>query len=148
MTREVTNKKTLPDRRGLCVSAALLGMLAPGCGVEPPEAALTCAVEASMAADRDAYAACFTPRSRAFLGALWGAVGTARPELLPVGGEAVVVHEVRPLNDPDADTARAMVVVSEGRPDRELRVIVHALGGRWRIDLWDTAGAQYGLRGL
>jgi hypothetical protein len=148
MSREVKTMKTLPDRRGLLVSGVLLSLSLASCAAEPPEAALDCAVEASVAEDREAYAACFTPRSRAFLGAFWGAAGAARPELLPRGGEAVVIHEVRALIDPDADTARALVVVSEGAPERELRVILHELGGRWRIDLWDTAGAQFGVRGL
>ncbi len=154
MTREVASlridRETLPTRRGLFVSGllSLASCATASCAIEAPEAAVSCALQASLAEDREAYAACFTPRSRAFLGAFWGAVGETRPDLLPRGGEGLVVQEVRPLHDPDADAARALVVLSEGGPDRTLRVVLHELGGRWRIDLWDTAGAQFGLRGM
>jgi hypothetical protein len=141
------NRKTLPAWRGLSVLGLGWTAALGACVVEPPEAALTCAREASVAEDREAYAACFTPRSRAFLGAWWQAVGAGRPDLLPAGGDTASVREVRPLHDPEADSARALLVVEEGGT-RDLRVIVHELGGRWRIDLWDTAGAQFGLRGL
>ncbi len=137
--------ETPRNSRGFFVSGVLAAMLS-GCALTPPESAIACAVDAARADDRDAFAACFTPRSRAFLGTYWSAVGENQPELLRLGAGDVRIETIRPLGDADAPVERALAVLREG--GRDQRVVLHHLGGRWRIDLLDTRQVSFGLRGL
>lgn len=117
-----------------------------GCAIRPPESAVSCAVDAARDGDREAYAACFTPRSRAFLGSYWHTIGEARPDLLALGAADVQIREIVELAERDFGVKRAVAVLREG--PREYRLVLHHEAGRWRIDLWDTRQAQSTIRGM
>ncbi len=140
--------ETPPTRWGFVVSALIAAsfVIGGGCALRPPEDAITCATDAAEGGDRDAYAACFTRRSRSFLHTYWSSAGGSRPELLGLGAEEVRLLEIRGLAPQGMGPERALALLREG--PRELRVVLHQEAGRWRIDLWDTRQAQFGLRGM
>jgi hypothetical protein len=105
------------------------------------------AADAAREQDEAAYLACFTDRSRAMLAALWEAAGEDRERYFGLGAAELEVREVQSIRPAEAGgPERARVVVAEG--DRELAVVVHAYGSRWRIDLFDTErqNASLGFR--
>lgn len=147
MTQTERPHETPPTRWGFGVSGLCIALLlSGGCALRPPEDAIGCAVDAARDGDREAYAACFTRRSRAFLGTYWASVGEARPDLLALGAKDVGVVEIREMGAHGLGPSRALALLREG--PRELRVVLHQEAGRWRIDLWDTRQAQFGLRGM
>jgi hypothetical protein len=140
--------ETPPTRWGFVVFGLVTCCLAgsPACALRPPEDAIACATEAAQEGDREAYTACFTKRSRSFLFTYWDSAGGVRPELLNLDVTDVRVLEVRGLAPQGMGPERALALLREG--PRELRVVLHQEAGRWRIDLWDTRQAQFGLRGM
>ena len=100
------------------------------------------AVSAARDADREAFMACFTPRSRPLLQTWWSAVDEARPELGQLGAGEVQVVDVKLVRDRDVDVDRAIVTIREG--GLTFRMAVHRLAGEWRIDLRDTERVQIG----
>ncbi len=111
-----------------------------------PSAIVRTAVDAAREQDREAFLACFTPRSRPLLITWWNAVDDVRPALGRLGASEVAVTDIKLLRDRDVDVERAIVSLREGQAS--MRVIVHRLAGEWRIDLRDTERAQIGNASL
>lgn len=111
-----------------------------------PSAIVRSAIDAARDQDRDAFLACFTPRSRPFLITWWNTVDDVRPALGQLGAGEVAVTDIKLLRDRDVDVERAIVSLREGQAS--LRLIVHRMAGEWRIDLRDTERAQIGNASL
>ena len=94
------------------------------------------AAEAARDNDRDGYTACFTPRSRPIIEAFWMATDQNNPTLGALGAGDVQIRDVRTFRQRRDDFEKAVVSVDEGG-DR-MRVVLHRMGGNWRIDLLDT----------
>ena len=107
-----------------------------------PSAIVRSAIDAARDQDRDAFLACFTPRSRPFLITWWNTVDDVRPALGQLGAGEVAVTDIKLLRDRDVDVERAIVSLREGQAS--LRLIVHRMASEWRIDLRDTERAQLG----
>jgi len=135
---------TRPSRTPLArlVGLALGALVALG-ACQAPEVVLEDAVAAARAGDRVGYAACFTPRSRPILEAFWAATDEHNPPLGALGAGEVRIDGVKLMRSRDFDGERALVTVVEG--EERLRVVLHRVGGNWRIDLLDTERALMGL---
>ena len=114
-----------------------------------PEVVLQDAAEAAREGDREAYAACFTARSRPILEAYWDATDAHNPPLGALGAGEVSVTSVQVVQSRDFDGERALVTLREGSDGEDgserLRVVLHRTGGNWRIDLLDTERALMGI---
>jgi hypothetical protein len=105
-----------------------------------PEGIVLDAVGAASDGDRDALLACLTERSRPIMETYWNIVDVHRPELGALTARNVTIGAVRMrpavhMNDPD----KADVTIREG--DQQLKLVLHATGATWRIDLLDTERA-------
>ena len=134
-TRNVSASRRLAVLAGL----VLLGLAA----CQEPTVVIEDAVAAARSGDREAYAACFTRRSRPILEAFWAATDEHNPPLGALGAGAVQINSVRLVDSRELDGERALVTVEEGG-DR-LRLVLHRSGGNWRIDILDTERALMGL---
>ncbi|MGM0575029.1 MAG: hypothetical protein ACQEXJ_04780 [Myxococcota bacterium] len=129
-------------------STAVLGLalvVVATVGCEGPADVVTSAAEAARGGDHEAYAACFTPRSRPILRALWRTAERVAPDAAGLGAGDVAVGDVKGLSPDEHDRRRAVVTVQEG--GRSLPVVLHSLAGAWRIDLMDTERVSMGLGG-
>ena len=112
-------------------------VMALGClGCATPEDIVIEAAQAARSGDRDHFVGCFTPRSRPLIRAFWSSTGSTRPELSALSAKAVAVTSVTRLPPGVAMQQRAVVRLSE--EGRDLNLVVHELGGTWRIDLVDS----------
>ena len=115
----------------------LLLLDGPGCGLgEGPAGVVARAARAAQDGDREAYAACFTPRSRALLRAYWTTAGSIRPALAELHGGPVRTGRPRAIAPGKDGRLRALVPVAE-RGD-EVGLVLHEEAGAWRVDLVDT----------
>ncbi len=126
------------------IAPALLTLLLAAC--QGPDVVIGHAVEAARDGDRQAYAACFTPRSRAVLQTWWQATDAHNPPLSTLGAGDVRILSVQEVRSRDTDTERALVTVSEGA--ERMRLVLHHSAGTWRIDLLDTERAMLGVSGF
>jgi len=106
------------------------------CAFDDPRVVVEEAAAAARSGDREALLACFTPRSQAVLEAWWRAADKAQPTLAGLDAADVRVVAQRPFSDRDYGPERALLSVREG--GRQMSLVVHHLGGSWRIDLHDT----------
>jgi len=112
-------------------------VMALGClGCATPEDIVNEAAQAAMNGDRDHFVGCFTPRSRPLLRAFWSSAGSTRPELKALSAKAVAITSVTPL--PPGVTMQQRAVVQLSEEGKGLSLVVHELGGTWRIDLVDS----------
>lgn len=115
----------------------LVGLLsASACALPGPEDIVDRAVQAAADGDREAFAECFTARSRPVLEVWWSAVDSGRPELGALAAGDVRISGIRRVQSRDFDPERAVVTVEEGSD--AMRLVLHHVGGVWRIDLLDT----------
>jgi len=125
-------------RAALAIAAAVLGLACDG-----PEVVVGQAVEAARAGDRDAYAACFTPRSRAILRSLWTSAEDHNPRLAALGASDVRILGVQRVPRRGPGPAEAVVAIEE--EGQRYRLVVQREGGTWRIDLLATELAVRGI---
>ena len=124
-----------PARRALVVFATCLALVS-GCALPGPEDIVNRAIAAAADGDREAFAECFTARSRPVLEVWWSAVDAGRPERGALAAGDVRVTGIRRVQSRDFDPERAVVTVEEGSD--AMRLVLHHVGGMWRIDLLDT----------
>ncbi len=129
-----------PNRPRASVCVTILGMLLlgalSGCATPPPQQVVQQAMEAARDGDREAFRACFTPRSQPVLDTWWDTVDVQNPTLGALDAKAGRVMVERLIPSRDLEPERALLEIREG--DESIRVVVHRLGGMWRIDLFDT----------
>ena len=118
------------------IKLLLVALSALTVGCAGPDAIVEEAVEAAGRGDRQAYIACFTPRSRPLLQSLYGAAESAKPELARLGERGARITDVQYVGRGAASDQRALVTIKEGTESMPL--ILHASAGSWRIDLLDT----------
>lgn len=106
------------------------------CALPGPEDVVNRAVQAASDGDREAFAECFTARSRPVLEVWWSAVDQGRPELGALAAGDVRISGIRRVQSRDFDPERAVVTIEEGSD--AMRLVLHHVGGMWRIDLLDT----------
>ncbi|MCC6622851.1 MAG: hypothetical protein IT385_16440 [Deltaproteobacteria bacterium] len=123
-------------KRRILLTLALLGAGLGGCAFDDPSVVVSEAVDAARRGDRDDFMACFTPRSGPILEVWWRATEAAQPELALLGAGDVRVVAQRPFTDRDFGPERALLSLREG--ERQMSIVVHRMGGAWRIDLHDT----------
>lgn len=129
-------------RRLLAVLAAVAGLAA----CAGPADVVHRAVDAARAGDREAYAACFTERSRPILRSFWQATDAHNPPLGQLGAAEVVVESVRTATSRDRPGERAIVAIVERGV--AMRLVLHRTGNTWRIDLLDTEKESMGANTL
>jgi len=117
-------------------------VLGAGCAMPGPEVVLEQAVSAARAGDRDAFMACFTPRSRPILETWWRAVDAHNPALATLSSAAIDLVSVRVIPSRDFEPERAVLSIEEGND--ATRLVAHHLGGMWRLDLLDSQRADSG----
>ena len=93
-------------------------------------------MDAARDGDREAFGACFTPRSRPLLDTWWATVDAENPELGGLDAKQATIVLERVIPSRDLEPERALLEIREG--GESMRVVVQRLGGMWRIDLFDT----------
>ena len=106
----------------ILVLVLMLGLFTTGC--RGPETVVQDAISAAQANDREAYLACFTPRSRAFLKLLW------RDKNAPLSS-----RDARIVSSERFGGQLTSVQVQEG--SMIVPIILRGGVGQWRIDLLD-----------
>lgn len=118
------------------VVAAVATVTSSGCAFDGPDVVIAQVADAARRGDRDDFMACFTPRSRAVLEVWWTTVDKHQPSLGALGAGDVQVVAQRPYSGRDAGPERALVSLREG--ERQIPLVLHRMGGAWRIDLLDS----------
>ena len=116
------------------IALGLLGCSMAGCS--GPESVVMDAANAAADGDRDAYLACFTPRSRALIEAHWLIAEQVAPEQAKLVGGPVQIVGVAPAPDTYMGVSRRIIRVQEHAKQADL--VLHGKLGAWRIDLPDT----------
>ncbi len=120
--------------------AIALTVSGAGCAMPGPERVVEQAVSAARDGDRDAFLACFTPRSRALLETWWRATDAHNPPLGALGAGDVRIVAIRVVPSRDFEPERAVVEIAEGAD--ATRLVAHRMGGMWRLDLLDSQRAD------
>lgn len=137
--------RTRPPRLAAALVAALVAAVGLGACADPADVVHR-AVEAARSGDRDAYAACFTERSRPILRAFWQATDAHNPALGQLAAAEVEIASVRRASSREREGERAIVAIVERGV--QLRLVLHRTGSTWRIDLLDTEKESMGANTL
>ena len=119
----------------------MLGLVAALClgACAGPEQVVLAAADAARSGDTHAFQACFTPRSRPMLRAVWRATGDATTRGTLLGAGHVEIEGVEITAGRFPWEGRRVVRVREG--ERTMLLVLHGITGSWRIDLIDTERA-------
>lgn len=123
----------------LSLLVVLLG-LTGACTAHGPELVVEQAVSAARDGDREAFLACFTPRSRAILQVWWRATDEHNPPLGALAARDVRITSTRLIPSRDFEPMRAIIELEEG-PD-STRIVAHYMAGMWRLDVLDSQHAD------
>ena len=127
--------------RWLLATSMLLSCAGVTSPLSPSQTVLG-AAEAFAAGQQTVFEAHFTERSRALLGLVVNSRADSG-HVAPLGGHPVTIERERRINHGHLNQQRILVEVTAGSAKSAL--VLHDVGGAWRIDLVDTERALTGL---
>ena len=127
--------------RWLLAASMLVGCAGVTSPLSPSQTVLG-AAEAFAAGQQSTFKAHFTERSRAMLGLVVSSRMDSSKEA-PRGGPPVTIKRERSMNHGHLNQQRILVEIIAGGAESAL--VLHDVGGAWRIDLIDTERALTGL---
>lgn len=136
-------KSPLSHHLLILLMLSALGVSVSMSGCSRPEGIVLEAADAARRGDKADYLACFTPRSAAMLEAMWQVAGPQRGDRFGLAAGDVQVRDVAPIPPGVEGIERVAVTLTEG--GAPFRLVVHEVGGAWRIDLIDTERALTGF---